>query len=545
MVELVENTLQIISKISLSKCGYLLQIRSDGFKVLKIWGAKTEEFDLVNDYLFNQHLSNGIDCDSLQLSKLLTKNSYHSYFVKDIIVNNEENQVLYLLLFTDEANKFKTECKNNITSVLPILSKQVKRWLEQKQPDNSESKILIVNESEPIINDNGLLSDWEENFNHLLETSPDLVFILDKEGKFLLLNKPVFELLEYSVDYIKGKHFTEFVDLEHSLNITNLFNSALVNNSAVKFEVSLLTKYESAIPFEINCKVIKKDEEVIGMFGIGRNISDQKKYEVQLKKLKPQILEANRLIKIERTRAQQKKSLIDEMNRLKQEFVSNISHEFRTPLASIVGFSETIESDPDLPPEMKKEFNKVILSEGKRLAKLINNILNLTKFEGASIKLNRDSIDGIKLVSELVEANKVFAMQKNIALAFEKTAEEIIIEADKKHLFQALNALLNNALKFTNEYGRIKIIVSSLFREIEIVISDTGIGIPEKDLPYIFQRFYRVSRPGTDIPGTGVGLVFVKQIVDLHKGLITVQSDVGSGTTFMVKLPKTSKIEKN
>jgi PAS domain S-box-containing protein len=545
MVELVENTLQIISKISLSKCGYLLQIRSDGFKVLKIWGAKTEEFDLVNDYLFNQHLSNGIDCDSLQLSKLLTKNSYHSYFVKDIIVNNEENQVLYLLLFTDEANKFKTECKNNITSVLPILSKQVKRWLEQKQPDNSESKILIVNESEPIINDNGLLSDWEENFNHLLETSPDLVFILDKEGKFLLLNKPVFELLEYSVDYIKGKHFTEFVDLEHSLNITNLFNSALVNNSAVKFEVSLLTKYESAIPFEINCKVIKKDEEVIGMFGIGRNISDQKKYEVQLKKLKPQILEANRLIKIERTRAQQKKSLIDEMNRLKQEFVSNISHEFRTPLASIVGFSETIESDPDLPPEMKKEFNKVILSEGKRLAKLINNILNLTKFEGASIKLNRDSIDGIKLVSELVEANKDFAMQKNIALAFEKTAEEIIIEADKKHLFQALNALLNNALKFTNEYGRIKIIVSSLFREIEIVISDTGIGIPEKDLPYIFQRFYRVSRPGTDIPGTGVGLVFVKQIVDLHKGLITVQSDVGSGTTFMVKLPKTSKIEKN
>jgi PAS domain S-box-containing protein len=368
---------------------------------------------------------------------------------------------------------------------------------------------------------------------------------LDKEGKFLLLNKPVFELLEYSVDYIKGKHFTEFVDLEHSLNITNLFNSALVNNSAVKFEVSLLTKYESAIPFEINCKVIKKDEEVIGMFGIGRNISDQKKYEVQLKKLKPQILEANRLIRIERTRAQQKKSLIDEMNRLKQEFVSNISHEFRTPLASIVGFSETIESDPDLPPEMKKEFNKVILSEGKRLAKLINNILNLTKFEGASIKLNRDSIDGIKLVSELVEANKDFAMQKNIALAFEKTAEEIIIEADKKHLFQALNALLNNALKFTNEYGRIKIIVSSLFREIEIVISDTGIGIPEKDLPYIFQRFYRVSRPGTDIPGTGVGLVFVKQIVDLHKGLITVQSDVGSGTTFMVKLPKTSKIEKN
>ena len=105
--------------------------------------------------------------------------------------------------------------------------------------------------------------------------------------------------------------------------------------------------------------------------------------------------------------------------------------------------------------------------------------------------------------------------------------------------------MVNNAIKFTDEHGRVKIIVNNLFREVEIIISDTGIGIPEKDLTYIFQRFYRVSRPGTNIPGTGVGLVFVKQIVDLHKGLINVQSDVGSGTTFMVKLPKTSKIEKN
>jgi two-component system sensor histidine kinase ResE len=104
---------------------------------------------------------------------------------------------------------------------------------------------------------------------------------------------------------------------------------------------------------------------------------------------------------------------------------------------------------------------------------------------------------------------------------------------------------LNNAIKFTNDFGRVKIIVNNSSREIEIIISDTGIGIPDKDLPYIFQRFYRASRPGADVPGTGVGLVFVKQVVDLHKGLITVQSDVDNGTTFMVKLPKTSKIEKN
>jgi signal transduction histidine kinase len=98
--------------------------------------------------------------------------------------------------------------------------------------------------------------------------------------------------------------------------------------------------------------------------------------------------------------------------------------------------------------------------------------------------------------------------------------------------------LVNNAIKFTNPKGRVKVIAKNLFKEMEIIISDTGIGIPEGDIPFIFQKFYRVSRPGTEIPGTGLGLVFVKQIIDLHKGFITVQSEVGKGTTFAIKLPK-------
>ena len=179
------------------------------------------------------------------------------------------------------------------------------------------------------------------------------------------------------------------------------------------------------------------------------------------------------------------------------------------------------------------------------MAKLINNILNLSKLEGSGVTLKKDSFDAVKLLKEVSETNKDFASQKNITLTLESPKEEILIEADNERLYQAINALVNNAIKFTDEHGRVKIIANNLYREIEIIVSDTGIGIPEKDLTYIFQRFYRVSRPGSDIPGTGVGLVFVKQIVDLHKGLITVQSDVGSGTTFMVKLPKTSKIEKN
>ncbi len=545
MFDLIENTLQIISKISSSKCSYLLQVKSDGFKVLTIWGANPEEFDLVNDYLFNLKKKEELDCDSVKLTSLLKEKSYRSCFLKDLILDNEKNQAVYILLFAEEADKFNNECINNIMSVLPILSRQVKKWLEQNEFENPHSALMINNNSEALLNGNGLLNNWEENFNRLIETSPDLIFILDREGKFLLINKSGLELLEYSTVNLKGKHFTEIVDPEYYTKISNLFNEALVKKTTVNFEVSLLSKYEIAIPIEINSRVVTKDNTVIGMIGIGRNIGEQKKYEVELNKLKPKILEAKRLIKIERTRAQQKKSLIEELNRLRQEFVSNISHEFRTPLASIIGFSETIESDPDLPQEMKKEFNNIILNEGKRLAKLINNILNLSKFEISGIKLKRNTFNAIDLLKEAAETNKDFAAQKNITLTFEGPKEEISIEADNERLYQAINALINNAIKFTDEYGRVKIIVNNLFREIEIIISDTGIGIPEKDLPYIFQRFYRVSRPGFDLPGAGVGLVFVKQMIDLHKGLITVQSDVGSGTTFMVKLPKTSKIEKN
>lgn len=544
MFELIENTLQIISKISSSKCGYLLLINNDGYRVLTIWGAKPEEFEPVNDYLFKLKRTGEFDSDTVELNSLIKNNSYNSLFLKDLISDNEKNQAVYILLFAEEPNRFNDECLNYTLTVFPLLSRQVKKWLEQDAPENPHQADLSNEIPQEPINDNGLLIDWESNFNYLIETSPDFVFILDEEGKFLLINKSGLELLDYSMENLRGKHFTEFVDPEHHTKITTLFNEALIKKTAVNFEVSLLSKYEITMPFEISCRMIEKNDRVFGMIGIGRDVGQQKKYEVELDKLRPKILEANRIIKIERARSQQKKSLIDELNRLKQEFVSNISHEFRTPLASIIGFSETIESDPDLPPEMKKEFNNVILNEGKRLAKLINNILKLSKFEDSDIKLRREKFDVIGLLKEIQESNKDFANQKNISLTLEFPKSEILIEADSEHLYRAIDALVNNAIKFTDEHGRVKIIANNLYREIEIIISDTGIGIPEKDLTYIFQRFYRVSRPDSDIPGTGVGLVFVKQIVDLHKGLITVQSDVGSGTTFMVKLPKTSKIEK-
>jgi PAS domain S-box-containing protein len=547
MFELVKNTLQIIAKISLSKCVYLLRINNSGYEVLTIFGDSADGYDEFNSEVSDHFKSEKIDFENLQqiesFNQLKESNQINSLFIQELVSYREKNEAIYIVLLSSVTNQFTSECRERVVSVLSILSNQVKNWLAKDSLPGNE--ILKSNTNESNGNELELLNGWEENFNKLVEVSGDLIFLLDKSGKILMVNEPGAQLLDFSTDELKGKHLTDLIDNDFGLSVSKSIKDALKNNKVVSFDVDLAGKYERKISFEINCRTIVKDNMVIGLLGFARNVSKQKNFEVEIKKLKPKIIEANRLVTLERARTYQQRSLIEELNRLKSEFVSNISHEFRTPLASIIGFSETIDSDPDLPIEMKKEFNNVILNEGKRLAKLINDVLDLSDIEGGKISIMREDIDVMNVLASVVKVAKGQAFEKNVDLSFDHPNEKIMIKADKQRITQVFNALMDNAIKFTNEYGRIRVIVNNLFGEFEVIISDTGVGISENDLPYIFQQFYRGNRSGFETHGTGVGLVFVKQIVDLHKGLIMVQSEVGSGSTFMLKLPKISNIEKN
>ena len=545
MNELIENTIHIISKISQSSKGYILQLDENSYKVLKIWGGKIADFELLNDVLFNIYITDGINSDKVavlsSVKQLLKKIPAADLFINELINYSEKNQVVYILLFVDEKAGLTSDCKDKIVSILSVLSHQVKNWLDQKS-ENSES----LSASEINLEDEvRIFEDWQNSFNQLIETSPDLIFISDHSGKIILINKTGSELLEYSPNELKGKHLNDIIEQEDSAIVNFSINQVLVKDSTVKFRARLCSKYEQVFPFEINCKKVTKNGEVLGMISICKDLSENFKHSTELQKLKPKLIESYRLLSIERARTKPRKMMIDELNRLKSEFISNISHEFRTTLASIIGFSETIESDPNLPSEMKREFNGLIMSEGKRLAKIINDVLDASRVEDGKIAINKTILDLLKLIQEVVDDNYLLASGKKIALSFDHPQENIFIEVDRESIFRAINALVNNALKFTGENGRVKIVVNNLFREVEIIISDTGIGISEGDLPYIFQKFYRISRPRGEFDESGVGLVFVKHIIDLHKGLITVQSEIGSGTTFLVKLPKTSKIEKN
>ena len=381
------------------------------------------------------------------------------------------------------------------------------------------------------------LGDWKELFLGLFDVARELLFVLDEGGLIISINQFGASALDYSAEQLIGKHFMDLVDPVYTQLVNASINIALKNDDSF-FEASLINKFEKVNRYQISIRTVRKDERIIGLIGVGKDVSQQRKIENELNDLKPKLIEAERLISLERARSSHQKMMLDEVNRMKSEFVSNISHELRTPLASIVGFSETIASDPNMPVEMRNEFNLIILNEGKRLAKLINDVLDLSRMETGRIAINKSKVNIVKLLRRMIDNNKTLIDSKNLILTFEAPYDEIIIEVDEERLLQALDSLMENSIKFTNEGGRIKVILNNLYREIEIVITDTGIGIPEKDLPFLFQKFYTVNRPDSDISGAGMGLVFVKQIVDLHKGLINIQSEPNKGTSVLIKLLK-------
>ncbi|MDT3694766.1 MAG: ATP-binding protein [Ignavibacterium sp.] len=406
----------------------------------------------------------------------------------------------------------------------------------EEQKENTINKSLMLTDYKQLEK----LGEWKELFESLVDISRDLMFILNENGEIVFVNTFGASELEYHQDELIGKHLLDLIEPSNQL-LVNSSISLAIKNEYTLFESFIVDKYENSHKYQFSIRAVKKNEKIIGLLGIAKNVTYLRKLENELNNLKPKLIEANRLISLERTRSINQKMMLEELNNMKSEFVSNISHELRTPIASIVGFSETIASDPNMPEEMKQEFNLIVLNEGKRLAKLINDVLDISRMETGRLILNKSKVNLAKLLKNIITQEESFAEEKGLIITLETPPEEIIAEIDEERFSQALKALMENAIKFSSKNGRIKVLLNNLYREVEIIISDTGIGIPEKDLPFLFQKFYRVNRPDSDLPGAGMGLVFVKQIVDLHKGLINIQSEPNKGTTILIKLLKNYK----
>lgn len=228
---------------------------------------------------------------------------------------------------------------------------------------------------------------------------------------------------------------------------------------------------------------------------------------------------------------------IDQVDIQRKDFVANVSHELRTPLSSIKLLSESLLHQENNDVEVYREFLKDIDSEIDRLNNIIDDLLSLVDLDKEKLNLNYKVTYVNYLLDKIMVRLKPLAEEKNITLNY-RAKEKLQIKLDPNKIQQSIINIIHNAIKYTPENGKVDISLYSEEEYIIIKISDNGIGIPEKDLQHIFERFYRVDKARTrNTGGTGLGLSIAYQIVSLHQGKIDVKSKLNKGTTFYIKLP--------
>ena len=219
----------------------------------------------------------------------------------------------------------------------------------------------------------------------------------------------------------------------------------------------------------------------------------------------------------------------------RQKFISDISHEFQTPLTSIQGFANILKEE-ELPKEQRVKYANIILYNSKRLSSLAKNMLQLTLLDREEIELELTNYSLVEQMNRVISTQENQAMEKNIEIVFEMPKKEIFIEGDEQRLEQVWTNIISNAIKYTNEGGLITITMKKNSKDIEISIEDTGIGMSKEVVSHIFERFYREDK-ARNVEGNGLGLAIVKSIVDLHHVKIDILSQVDVGTNFIVRLP--------
>ncbi len=229
---------------------------------------------------------------------------------------------------------------------------------------------------------------------------------------------------------------------------------------------------------------------------------------------------------------------LKELDRMKSEFLSTAAHELRTPLTSILGFSEIL-LKRKLDEERKNKFLKIINEESVGLSALINDLLDLSRIEsGRGFKMMKAPTDIGSIILDNID---IFKHQTDKHTFKINVPDDLVkIEADKDKINQVIENLISNALKFSPEGGEIKVSIEQSKSEVKVSVSDNGMGIPEKDLPHIFEKFYRAENASSEaIGGTGLGLAIVKYIVEHHGGKLSVESRLGRGSTFTFTLKST------
>ncbi len=323
------------------------------------------------------------------------------------------------------------------------------------------------------------------------------VVVIDRDKRILYSN-PFFENTFLTVGSIEGKKFSDILNEAALLGSINKVFTSDANKSC---EITIRGKGNQIlevrlVPFSIESDSgVDNSRVIIGFF---QDVTEEKKVE-----------------------------------EIKRDFVANVSHELRTPLASIKGYAETLLGGALDDKGILKKFLTIIDRHANRMTALIEDLLTLSKLESHQMPMTFEPLDIKNIISGIIQGFEKQVKDKGIEIVMDISDEEIPkVMGDKGRLEQVIVNLVDNAIKYTND-GVVKVVARKTDNVLRVDVNDTGIGIPEKDIPRIFERFYRVDKGRSrELGGTGLGLAIVKHIIQGHNGKIWVESQLGKGTTF-------------
>ncbi len=381
------------------------------------------------------------------------------------------------------------------------------------------------------------IREREQFIESIADSSPNILYIYDLEENRIIYNsRSLTSILGYTpleVSEMDDHFFSIFHPDDHETLYQHLQETAEMQDREVSYiEYRIQHKNGEWLWFSSHATVFKRNQQrkAQQILGVAQNISDRKQTELQLRQTNEKLAIANG----ELARA----------SRLKDEFLANMSHELRTPLNSILGMSEVLQEETfGKLNEQQNQALEMIHRNGKHLLELINDILDLSKIEAGKFDLECDPVS----VNELCKQSLIFvkqqAHQKNIRISYQIQDVTESLNVDERRMLQVLINLLNNGVKFTPEGGQVRLEVKG-DREQQTVnfsVIDNGIGIAPEDQNRLFQAFFQVdSRLSRPYQGTGLGLVLVKKLVEMHGGTVKVNSQLGKGSCFTVTLPWTS-----
>jgi two-component system phosphate regulon sensor histidine kinase PhoR len=324
------------------------------------------------------------------------------------------------------------------------------------------------------------------------------VITVGLDTRILSVNPSIEQIFGIQKKEAEGRFLLEAI---RNNDIAEIINEVLETKEFISQEVNLIWPIQRI--FQVNASPMLENNAVIGCLVVIHDITEIRRLET-----------------------------------VRSDFVANVSHELKTPLTSIKGFVETLLEGALDDKENNRNFLKIIHDHAERLDSLVNDLLSLSHLESKEIMLKKTNFNLKQQVEGIILGFRSQLKTKDIEIKNDLPAG-ISVTADKDRLGQVITNLIDNAIKFNKEKGFVRIFSEEINGKFKITVEDSGVGIPEKDIPRIFERFYRVDKARSrELGGTGLGLSIVKHIVELHGGSTGVESTEGFGSKFWFILPK-------